>query len=740
MSSAAHELGAARVACLNEALRQSPLMIDLWCSSVVDLLNERFTSSLQNIEKRHLHAAMLALQKHQLHIAKSFVAAVTRAAATQGHTASSSATGKSDGLTTSVSFDDLTLMGDNDVQDRVDSARVLQTVAFECDAGLAAFSARLSTAQGFAQVTADKNPLRPEIFSLALLKAARSVPVDSVVRSLWFAHGGKLMGQLVQALYLELNELLIQRGVAPAAYRVITNRDANNAGDASPASSRWADGLGASAFAPLTHDTGDLPTINFPPQEATVYEPQASNLARASIVPDRVRQSRSGEAVTRMIGEIANDSRLLAPVRQLIASTEPFFLRLAAKDPLLLKQKSHPARRLLAVAASKSLAYRSESALGFREFLQDLQQAVALMAQADTSSAQQFANLLAVFESKIAQRQAAAYANYKETTQSVRQAEQRNAMAQNIAAEILARPDFILSNRVIIDFLTGPWSQVLAAERLAVDADKTGMYKAIFSLTLGELLWSLNIERTAPHPKRLAKLSPSVLERIRGGLLSIDCSPADSQAFFDEVLAIHQSSLNPRSGIEPGSSMGTNGNQDAMASQSKRAGPHGQTDAELNGLFAAGDSAHGVRTKARAKSQKDEIHDDTGPQTQPQFEPTQPFVDTADARQPESEPLALQLGGMELRLGAWVEMTVDDQWVRAQLTWISLYKTLCIFTSAGGRTHSLTEPLLQYMLLQGMVKVISHEGVLPVSPAGEASPAKHNSPRRVTQPRQSSRF
>jgi hypothetical protein len=67
-------------------------------------------------------------------------------------------------------------------------------------------------------------------------------------------------------------------------------------------------------------------------------------------------------------------------------------------------------------------------------------------------------------------------------------------------------------------------------------------------------------------------------------------------------------------------------------------------------------------------------------------------------------------------LGAWIEFLQNDQWLRAQLTWVSLYHTLFLFTSAGGRTHSMTAPLLQYYLLQDLVKVISQNGVLAKAP------------------------
>lgn len=62
-----------------------------------------------------------------------------------------------------MSFDDLELMGDLQVQQAVERARLYQLVKLECESALASFSARLSTAQGCLVVRGDSNPLGSEI-------------------------------------------------------------------------------------------------------------------------------------------------------------------------------------------------------------------------------------------------------------------------------------------------------------------------------------------------------------------------------------------------------------------------------------------------------------------------------------------------------------------------------------------------------------------------------------------------
>lgn len=707
MRSTAHYLAAAYSACLDETVNQSPLMIERWSSGVVDLLNRRYASSAQNIEKRHLQAAKAALQHHRELIGKSFVGALTQAIAAQVQALPNTASVSPMVLNASVSFDDLRLVGDNDLQSSLDAVRVLQAIALESYASLAAFTARLSTAQGFTQVNADRNPLRPETFSTALVTAAHHARVDSATYSLWLAHGGAVMGTLINTLYLDLNELLIQKGVAPAAYRVITTREAVNADEISTDSaqnSAWADALETSAFAPLTDEPRELPTITFPMSGVAAHEAQAAKPNRPPTAVDGASQSKANAAVSLMINTLANDPRLLAPVGRIVAQTLPIFLAGAAKDTRVISDASHPARRLLAAIASKSLAYSSPRAAGFAGFLEDLHGVVSRLERADITDTLQVTNLLTEFENKWVQRQTLASENRRGSKQSILELDQRNLIAKQIAAEIFNRPDYVHSDPIVADFLTGPWSQVLASERQAVESDTTGMRKAIFSLTLGELLWSLNVERAAAHPKRLAKLSPSILDRIRGGLLSIDLSPAESQAFFDSVFATHQAILD--SVLAARADRTADPKPGASARQDK-------TRSTLNSLFAAGDQIYGADApQAALIGQQLRFGKNLTPGSKPRYEATQPFVETAPASRPAPSIAALRFDGFELGLGAWVDMTLNSRQVRAQLTWISLYQTLCIFTSADGATHPMAEPLLHYLLLQGEIKIISPEGVL----------------------------
>ena len=734
-------------------------MIDRWHSNLVDVLHRRYTSNSQNIEKRHLHAAMVSLQRHRVDVSRNFVTALSNTLNSGVQISPSGEHQKHREISATTSFDDLELICENQMQDTVDSLRLLQTVTLESEADLAAFFARLSTAQGFAQVKADNNPLSPKIFSNALLVAVKSVPVDNAILSLWFTHGGALMGKQVGALYQTLNELLIEKGVEPAAYRVKTDQVSDIAEKENITrlnDPSWAESLESSAFAPLDDFPDELPTIAFPQQkverkssskevipidskkmdhqdfvdtspavvarlseiekncgvnlqghgEALNMSPMLTTqiCERFKLEAKNSGQLRAVNVMSSLIEKLVKDQRLLAPVQQVIANAEPAFLQLAISDPGFLTNKSHLAQSLMNTIVSNSLAFANESSPGFAEFMLDLQHVAVGLSDIGAGDASNFASLLAGFEKKIFQRRSIAHENYGAAALALQEKDQLRVLSKKISAEILTRSDFILGNQIISAFLTGPWSQVLAKERLVLESDKTGVCKAIFSLTLGELLWSLDGTSTISQPKQLAKLIPSVLEKLYGGLQSINAPLSDSQTFFDELLTIYLRSLN--ASAEPFTAAAR---RDVLA-QNK------QTEFELKSLFSGGDSSSYktlLQTPQKARLTGSEASE--GQRAEPSFQQTQPFSETVAGRKIESELPIILLGGNELKLGAWVELMEDERWLSAQLTWISLHKTLFMFTSAGNRIHSMTEPLLEYYFLQGQVKIICHEGVLAES-------------------------
>ena len=67
---------------------------------------------------------------------------------------------------------------------------------------------------------------------------------------------------------------------------------------------------------------------------------------------------------------------------------------------------------------------------------------------------------------------------------------------------------------------------------------------------------------------------------------------------------------------------------------------------------------------------------------------------------------------LPLKIGDWVELLSDLRWLRAQLSWISPQNTLFMFTSEGGRSHSMTSRVLSHLLKLNLVKIVNQHNVL----------------------------
>ena len=756
------EFSAAYQYCLDEGLRQSSSLIQRWCSKLVGALYERSMTQSEATERRFLQNAVGALKENRASLEMGFVEQLAQAVADDTRPGAAQKSGISARSFSNLSFDQLELMGDHQVQEAVEGARLQQIVRLACEAGLAGFSARLSTAQGFQMVKTDQNPFRPELVSQVLFKLLQNLPVASQARARWLSEGAQLMGEELQSLYAVLDNLLAGQGVAPAAYGVIASPESRTGRSARPEPAQITQPAQADYFshAPelgglavedesaqgvrkklLTLDhlhhllVGDydssfkgqaLPSgydfeepirnefahtipaaldVLVELEEKGIAPLRATKTPTAAALPlahmrahlkteaKSLGQSLAIEVIGLMIEQLANDSRLLMPVRQVIANAEPAFLRLAVTDPRFFSNKNHPARRLLEVITNSSLAYASEGAAGFAEFMQNLDEVAALLTEEHASDAQHFATLLQDFEHALARHGQQHREAQSRAVQALLQAEQRNLLAEKIAAEIRARPDFVAGNRIIKAFLTGPWSQVMARERLLAEYDGAGLPKAVYSLTLGDLLWSLDLAKVSDHRKRLLKIIPGLLESLREGLLSIDFPLEQSRLFFDELMMIHQAGLRvlPVSSDTAGQHRGELEKMFVSVEESDVSQPWLAPAEALHSGFMEDRDVHGGSDLAA--------------------EPAQPAIHENAA----------------LHLGDWVELLVDLQWLRAQLTWISPHNTLFMFTSEGGRKHSVTSRVLQHLLQLKLVKVVSQKGVVDGALDGVAQAAMRNS-------------
>lgn len=114
--------------------------------------------------------------------------------------------------------------------------------------------------------------------------------------------------------------------------------------------------------------------------------------------------------------------------------------------------------------------------------------------------------------------------------------------------------------------------------------------------------------------------------------------------------------------------------------------------------------------------------------------PGEPQATTAEASGDSFAPAGAQATGearsadlQGMTIGTWADLLVSGKWERTQLSWIGPHGTLFLFTSAYGRTQSMTKRLLDKLVAQGSMRVISQQTVVEGALDAVAEAALRNS-------------
>lgn len=763
-----------------------------------------------------------------------------------------------------ASADMFSLVDDTQVEEGIESSRLLQQVAPTVEQVLAELDGLMSSAQGLVNVRAQANPVRPEVYAQTLHALVLGASVAPAISTLWIKHLGEPLGRELKRTYERLINMLELAQVRAASYRVLqTPASAGNKPGSATAAvppgdkpgagpgaqggpvgigyasdeaftrvpSQYADlsnhevkdalfqdflfrggsnadhGLAPAYYAtieeelialkgapdsapaalqpePATPDAGDAGTDDrsyrgtrsdprrpaLPAQDAEeepdnpsrivdvlsqlssqvwgVYgRARARALVRTQLRKDatRVDQVLGMEVVKKLVNQVAQDPRLLVPVREAIVALEPSLLRLAMVDSHFFSEENHPARRLLERVAQRSFKYNDAHSPAFDVFFHSLTEAFNGLNALEIEDARPFGAALAELQAlwdKQDQHERDLRGNMRQTMQF---AEERQAQADQIALDMSLRPDLDLVPAVVLDFLFGPWALVMAHARLTDSArqiDPQG-----YGSLVTDLLWSVKREATLQRPGKLIAMIPGLLAKLHAGLASLGLDPGETEAFFDAMERLHRPVLELRR---------VRSQRDAVESgNAPLEMPMIETDLSgLSGLSDLSDlqPASPEQRKAKAAGQ---------PWLAPQeldqagFEDTLPSGLAALGAAPEDDTPAGEAPGsgadetppdaaddgerrpedilMGLREGSWVDLHSKRRWLRAQLIWASNRGSLFMFVSHGGQPHSMTKRSCERLIRDKLLRPVETHGVVaealdhlvkeatPVDPQGRAA-------------------
>lgn len=418
----------------------------------------------------------------------------------------------------------------------------------------------------------------------------------------------------------------------------------------------------------------------------------------------RVSQAVGLDLVRKLVNQVARDPLLLAPVREAVVALEPALLRLAMDDPRFFAKDQHPARRLVEQVAQRSFRFNDEFSPEFEQFHAPVREAFNALNALPGAAPEPFAVALEHLREDWAGADRAEAQAQAQHLQALRHAESRQELADQIAWEISLRPDVFNAPAAVLDFLYGTWSLVIAEARLRHPdggVDPLG-YQAVIS----DLLWSVRREVTLRQPRQLFEMLPGLLQNLRAGLALLDKPPEETQFFFETLIRYHQPVLALRraSARSQAAAASTPGALEVPAEFDL---PEPEDPAQVPRPQVAETPWLAARERARAGFEDPRSGADEAPAEAVADAVIDATVEEGAVAVPDAD---LVLTG--LHVGDWVDLQANGQWLRAQLIWANARATLFMFTSRGGRAHTMTRRSCERLIRQRGLRPVAARPVV----------------------------
>jgi hypothetical protein len=764
-------------ACIADAAAGGRHLMERMLASTQQALNQRAATASGSLERDALRESQKQLLKYEATLCDLYPAALLEAFSGAVDAADAPAARTASAV---LSFDQLELMDESQVQESVELARAQQAALLATEGPLTEFNALISSALGFKTVQPDRNPLRPETYVRVLRNVLLQSGAPSAARLRWMPFLGASLGEELSRVYVTLSHKLRTAGVTAAGY-VVTHATPAGPGRAASAGSAAA---GSTADSAAAHPEGGRTR-----EEVTLTVAQLRRLLAGELDPEGVR---GGAAASSVSGRVRrSDFNHTVPAAfealQEMKQVDQVMQRLASRSEggdasgesqrpsalaELREQLRTDARGLGQALGLEVVHLMVDNIVADPRLLAPMQQAVrdmepallrlALIDPRFFSDKMHPARRLLeqMTQRSLAWKDVAApgFAAFMEplwqvvralgvvpiesaepfefalrslsdiwNEQGRRERKQRTAAVQSL---LLAEQRNLVADRLSREIRAREDTAQAPADLVGFLAGPWAQVMAQarisdsegqpdpggFGAIINDLLWSAQPELARNSIPRLTRLIPSLLAKLREGLASIDYPEAETRSFFAELMALHQQALRP-----PGAAV-----DPAAAAAHARA--------QLEARFEARDAAEPWLAPAEARDSgfMDTRDFDGAAAGAPDFEATQPgFVDTQPAsgwrsRASAAEPSG-DVGNELIPEGAWVEFIVDRRVRRTQLTWTSPHRTLFMFTDAEGGTHSMTRRSVQRLLAEGGLRVVSDQAVVDEALDAVAATAMRNS-------------
>jgi hypothetical protein len=738
--------------CIEAVLEQSGELIDDVIKGLITSVQPNQARVSQINQRAISHGALEMLSRNAEAVRETFTVQL-RVAIYQSGSGNS-------GRESLVRFEDLQLLDESTINTNIEYAMAQQELQMAVEQVLPSLNLLISSLLGWLSVQAHLNPLRPETFARALREClVQHIPSEEARTSLIIPAAG-VLGNSLKRLYKELVDWLRSQGIEPVVplnLSPVSSEDPNNkvAQNSVTRTILTLDKLrrllsGELDSAGMNDFMHTVPASMVALEDLKMVEPMMKRLSqRAAQSPKHTsgnekaesrekNQSRKlgrqlGEEVVRlMLDNLMADERLLPKIREQVKALEPVLLKLSKSDPRFFSERKHPARVLLDRITHLSLGYQSERDDGFYAFLKRVDAGVKELLDSQGES-ESFARVLMMLEEQWQRADQEKRPKQEEAARALMHAEQRNLLAHRLAVDFHQRMDGKSIPELITAFVCGPWSQVVAESQLRISDGSTDSqgYLAL----VDDLIWSVQVKLARRNRSRLVKLVPNLLVKLRQGLQLIEYPPERIPRFFDELIALHEKAFEgPR--VKPAKSEKTEKSSKSAKPTAPDKSPSGYVplpeEDPMDGMdvqeMEMSDEFMADSDSLISELGLDEANDAESVWVA-EHEANEAGYLPEGAVIPQSQSatgLPNSWSASDLAIGAWVELMLKGEWVRAQLTWASPHRTLFMFISGKGLAHSMSRRTMDRLRNRGLMRVVAENHVVDSALDGVAQTALRN--------------
>lgn len=403
------------------------------------------------------------------------------------------------------------------------------------------------------------NPLGPTILANAFMDQTKRLDIDIKAKLVLFKLFDKTVMHNLGGVYQAINQVLIDHQVLPslssAPKQAATPEPSVAAGpqgnDELAKALRGLLNTGASvnpnpAVSELVH------LLSVAQQAPLPLGQFKGGISGIALIEEMYRQKGGKPQIGTTEREVINlvdmlfkfileDRNLSQPMKDIIARMQIPLIKVAVLDKSFFAKGGHAARKLLNEMATAALGWQSSGNDSSDPLYVKMDSIVSTLLNSFHTDVSVFNDLLADFSSFIEKERRRAEVIERRTLDAEDGKARAEVARTVVALEVELRTINELLPAVVSELVEGPWSNVMFVTYLK-HGPRSQEWQIVLC-TLEDMVWSTQPPKTSDDRKRLIRLVPELLKRLRSGLDSISFNPFQMSEMFKQLEDVHLAAI-----------------------------------------------------------------------------------------------------------------------------------------------------------------------------------------------------